>query len=147
MTYIAADGKKKYPYIIHRSSIGCYERTLALLIEKYAGALPLWLMPEQVRVLPISEKMHDFALELEKRIKTAGIRSTCDLRNEKIGFKIRDAQGIKIPYMLVVGEKEMADGSVSVRKRRGGDVGCMKIEDFIEHVLEEDKNKILYEKD
>ncbi|MDR1253464.1 MAG: threonine--tRNA ligase [Oscillospiraceae bacterium] len=147
MTYIAADGKKKYPYIIHRSSIGCYERTLALLIEKYAGALPLWLMPEQVRVLPISEKMHNFAIELEKSIKAAGIRSTCDLRNEKIGFKIRDAQVVKIPYMLVIGEKEMTEGSVSVRKRRGGDVGCMKIEDFIERVLEEDRSKILYEKE
>jgi threonyl-tRNA synthetase len=147
MTYIAADGKKKYPYIIHRSSIGCYERTLALLIEKYAGALPLWLMPEQVRVLPISEKMHNFAIELEKSIKAAGIRSTCDLRNEKIGFKIRDAQVVKIPYMLVIGEKEMTEGSVSVRKRRGGDVGCMKIEDFIKRVLEEDRSRILYEKE
>ena len=106
MEYVDADGKTKNPYIIHRTSIGCYERTLALLIEKYAGALPMWLMPEQVRVLPISEKFLDKALEVDQKLKAQGIRSTADSRNEKIGYKIREAQMEKIPYMLIIGERK-----------------------------------------
>ena len=110
--------KKKNPYIIHRTSIGCYERTLALLIEKYAGALPMWLMPEQVRVLPLSERLQEKSREVEAALAAAGIRVTTDLRNEKIGYKIREAQLEKIPYMLVVGDKEAESGTVSVRSRR-----------------------------
>ncbi len=137
MEYVDADGKKKNPYIIHRTSIGCYERTLALLIEKYAGALPMWLMPEQVRVLPLSERLQEKSREVEAALAAAGIRVTTDLRNEKIGYKIREAQLEKIPYMLVVGDKEAESGTVSVRSRKEGDLGAMKLEDFLSRALKE----------
>lgn len=131
MEYVDADGKKKNPYIIHRTSIGCYERTLALLIEKYAGALPLWLAPEQVRVLPISEKQNDAVAEAVRRLKEAGFRAEADWRNEKIGYKIREAQMDKIPYMLVIGDREAQSGAVSVRSRSGGDLGVMPLDEFV----------------
>ncbi len=131
MEYVDVDGKKKNPYIIHRTSIGCYERTLALLIEKYAGALPLWLMPEQIRVLPISERLHPDAQKMLEKLQSAGFRATCDTRSEKIGYKIREAQLQKIPYMLVIGDKEVESGTVAVRSRKDGDLGTMELDAFI----------------
>ncbi len=131
MTYIDENGEKKTPYIIHRSSIGCYERTLALLLEKYAGALPYWLAPEQVRVLPISEKQHEKAAEIREALSSAGARVHADLRNEKIGYKIREAQMDKIPFMLIVGDKEVEEGTVSVRSRADGDLGAMSLQEFL----------------
>lgn len=135
MEYVDKDGKKKNPYIIHRTSIGCYERTLALLIEKYAGALPMWMMPEQVRILPISERFHDKAQEVTETLKNAGLRASCDMRSEKIGYKIRESQLQKIPYMLIVGEKEAESNTVSVRHRKEGDLGAMSVEEFLSKAL------------
>ena len=123
MTYIDADGLKKRPYIIHRTSIGCYERTLATLIEKYAGAMPIWIAPEQIRILPISERHHEACAKVKEKLAAAGFRVTLDDRSEKVGYKIREAQLEKIPYMLVMGDKEAEDGTVSVRKRGEGDIG------------------------
>jgi threonyl-tRNA synthetase len=130
MEYVDADGTKKRPYIIHRSSIGCYERTLALLLEKYAGALPTWMMPEQVRVLPITDRTADYAQRLAADLRVQGYRVEVDRRNEKIGYKIREAQKEKIPYMLVVGDKEADAGTVSVRHRSDGDLSVMPAQDF-----------------
>lgn len=137
MEYVDTDGQKKYPYVIHRTSIGCYERTLALLIEKYAGALPLWLMPEQIRVLPITDAHVDYANGIVARLRELGFRASCDSRNEKIGYKIREARGERLPYMLVVGDKEVEEGTVAVRSRNSGDLGAEKFEDFLEKALEE----------
>ena len=137
MEYIDADGKKKYPYVIHRTSIGCYERTLALLIEKYAGALPTWIAPIQVKVLPISEHYMEYAKEIEQKLIANGIRVETDTRNEKIGYKIREAQLDKTPYMLIVGEKEQAENAVAVRSRKEGDKGAMKFEEFLAMIQEE----------
>ena len=137
MYYTDADGQKKLPYIIHRTSLGCYERTLAYLIETYAGALPLWMMPEQVRVLPISERLLDKAGEVTAQLKAAGIRAELDTRNEKMGYKIREAQVDKIPYMLVIGDKEAEQNVVSVRHRKDGDLGTMSLDAFIGQVLKE----------
>jgi len=130
MEYVDSDGSKKYPYIIHRTSIGCYERTLALLIEKYAGAFPAWLAPVQVKVLAISEKHHEYASKIENTLRAAGIRVETDMRSEKIGYKIREAQLEKVPYMLVAGDKEAETDTVSVRSRRDGDKGSMGIDEF-----------------
>ena len=130
MEYVDADGATKYPYIIHRTSVGCYERTLALLIEKYAGALPTWMAPEQARILPITDRVSEYTLELRGRLEKMGFRVTEDTRNEKIGKKIRDAQMEKIPYMLVVGDKEAESGQVAVRHRAEGDLGVMEIGEF-----------------
>ena len=141
MEYVDKDGKTKNPYIIHRTSIGCYERTLALLIEKYAGAFPMWLAPEQVRILPISDKFIDKAYEVKQKMLNAGIRVELDDRAEKIGYKIREAQLQKIPYMLIVGEKEVESGTVSVRSRKDGDLGAVKVEEFIDRAVEEIKTK------
>lgn len=135
MEYVDSDGSKKNPYIIHRTSIGCYERTLALLIEKYAGAFPAWLAPVQVKVLPISQNYVDYTTQLVAKLEAAGIRVEHDTRNEKIGYKIREAQMEKVPYMLIAGEKEQEAGSVSVRSRRDGDLGSMPIDDFIGKLL------------
>ncbi len=138
MEYTDADGTKKNPYIIHRTSIGCYERTLALLIEKYAGAFPLWLAPEQVRVMPISERQADAASAVAKQLFDAGIRVETDLRNEKIGYKIREAQMQKVPYMLIIGDKEAESGTVSVRRRgENGDMGSMPVDEFLQKALVE----------
>lgn len=135
MEYVDSDGSKKNPYIIHRTSIGCYERTLALLIEKYAGAFPAWLAPVQVKVLPISQNYVDYTTQLVAKLEAAGIRVEHDTRNEKIGYKIREAQMEKVPYMLIAGEKEQEAGSVSVRSHRDGDLGSMPIDDFIGKLL------------
>ncbi|MBQ6066547.1 MAG: threonine--tRNA ligase [Clostridia bacterium] len=131
MEYTDRDGTKKNPYIIHRTSIGCYERTLALLIEKYAGALPLWIAPTQVILLPIADRHFDACDEAKRKLEAAGIRTEVDYRNEKLGYKLREAQLQKIPYMLVVGDKEAEEGAVSVRKRGVGDQGSVSVEDFI----------------
>ena len=141
MEFVDRDGVKKNPYIIHRTSLGCYERTLALLLEKYAGALPMWLMPEQVRVLPISERLHDQADAIAAQLEEAGLEVSCDHRSEKIGYKIREAQLEKIPYMLVIGDKEVENGVVAVRSRRDGDIGTMPLSDFIQKAVEEVKSK------
>lgn len=137
MIYIDSDGKKKHPMVIHRSSIGCYERTIAMLIEKYAGSLPVWLSPTQVRVLPISEKFNTYAEEVTNALKNEGIRAECDYRYEKIGYKIREGQLEKIPYLLIVGEKEENNREVSVRDRKDGDKGSISIEAFITQIKEE----------
>lgn len=131
MEYTDSNDNRVTPYIIHRTSIGCYERTLALLLEKYAGALPLWIAPEQVRFMPIGDDQLEYAKALADKCTAAGMRVTVDSRNEKIGYKIRAAQLEKIPYMIVIGEKETADGTVSVRSRKKGDLGVMKSEEFI----------------
>ena len=131
MEYTDTDGQKKIPYIIHRTSLGCYERTLAYLIERYAGALPLWMMPEQVRVLPITDRAHDYGRELVSKLRAAGIEAEGDYRSEKLGYKIREAQMQKIPYMLVIGDRDIENGTVSVRTRGGEDLGAMSPEDFI----------------
>ena len=143
MEYVAKDGTKKNPYIIHRTSIGCYERTLALLIEKYAGAFPLWLAPEQMRILPISERHHDACFELKKELGAKGLRVTVDDRAEKTGYKIREAQLEKIPYMLILGDNEIENKSVSVRSRKNGDMGSMKVDEFVAMALEEVETKKL----
>ena len=141
MYYIDQNGDKVRPYIIHRTSIGCYERTLAWLIEKYAGMFPTWLCPEQVRILPVSDKYLDYAGKVEKELKANHILATVDGRSEKIGYKIREARLAKIPYMLIVGEKEEAEGTVSVRSRFLGDEGAKGLSDFIDAVCREIRTK------
>ena len=141
MYYIDQNGDKVRPYIIHRTSMGCYERTLAWLIEKYAGKFPTWLCPEQVRVLPISEKYADYAQKVEKELKRNGILTTVDNRSEKIGYKIRETRLAKVPYMLVVGQKEEEEGLVSVRSRFAGDEGQKTLDAFMEQILKEIRTK------
>ena len=141
MTYIDANGEKKRPYIIHRTSMGCYERTLAWLIEKYEGKFPTWLCPEQVRVLPISEKYEEYAQKVNAALQENGILSTVDSRSEKIGYKIRQARLDKLPYMLVVGQKEEEDGTVSVRSRFAGDEGVKPLDAFINDICREIRTK------
>ncbi len=141
--FIDQNGEKVRPYIIHRTSMGCYERTLAWLIEKYAGKFPTWLCPEQVRILPISEKYIDYANEIEKELKLAGVDCTVDARAEKIGYKIREARLDKLPYMLVVGAQEQEDGTVSVRSRFAGDEGIKTLEEFKNQICEEIASKTI----
>ena len=141
MYYIDQNGDKVRPYIIHRTSLGCYERTLAWLIEKYAGKFPTWLCPEQVRVLPISDKYEAYANEVLKELKANGIDATVDNRSEKIGFKIREARLDKLPYMLVVGQQEEADHTVSVRSRFAGNEGTKALGDFINDICKEIRTK------
>lgn len=141
MYYIDENGDKKRPYIIHRTSMGCYERTLAWLIEKYAGKFPTWLCPEQVRVLPISEKFKDYAEKVLAELKKNGIDATADHRSEKIGYKIREARLDKLPYMLVVGAKEEEAGKVSVRSRFAGDEGQKDLQVFIDDICKEIRTK------
>ena len=141
MYYIDQNGEKVRPYIIHRTSMGCYERTLAWLIEKYAGKFPTWMCAEQVRVLPISDKYEDYAQKVCKTLKKAGIDATVDSRSEKIGFKIREARLDKLPYMLVVGQQEEADNTVSVRSRFAGDEGVKTLDSFIADITEEIRTK------
>ena len=145
MYYIDKDGEKKRPYIIHRTSIGCYERTLAMLIEQYAGQFPTWLCPEQVRILPISEKYHDYAAKVEAELKKNGIRCTVDERAEKIGYKIRETRLDRVPYMFVVGQKEEEEGAVSVRSRFLGDEGSKALEDAIDSICKEIRTKAIRE--
>ena len=130
MYYIDEKGEKALPYIIHRTSMGCYERTLALLIEKYAGALPTWMAPEQVRFLPVTDRAFDYCAELARKLELQGYRVDVDYRNEKIGKKIREATMEKVPYMLVVGDRDMENGTVSPRHRSGEDLGAMSFEEF-----------------
>ena len=137
MEYTDADGQKKTPYIIHRTSLGCYERTLAYLIERYAGALPLWMMPTQVKVLPITDRAHEYAKELSAKLNSLNIHAETDCRSEKLGYKIREAQLQKIPYMLVIGDRDMENGTVSVRTRKGDDLGAMTPDEFIAKCLME----------
>ncbi len=141
MTYIDENGEKQYPFVIHRSSIGCYERTLAMLIEKYAGAFPFWICPVQVKVLSLTDRTADYAKKLADELRAAGLRAEADVRNEKIGYKIREAQLDKIPYMFVVGDKEAEAGTVSVRSRGEGDLGVMDVKDIIARLIEEDRTK------
>ncbi|HIT85428.1 MAG TPA: threonine--tRNA ligase [Candidatus Ornithomonoglobus intestinigallinarum] len=142
MEYTDKDGTKKKPYIIHRTSIGCYERTLALLIEKYAGAFPLWLAPVQLKLLPIADRHLDYMYEIKKKLADAGIiRVEIDDRNEKLGYKLREARLERVPYMLVAGDKDIENGVISVRSRKNGDMGTMTIDEFIKMALEEIETK------
>lgn len=143
MEYTDKDGSKKNPYIIHRTSIGCYERTLALLIEKYAGAFPTWLAPTQVQIIPVSEKHFDYAMEIKNKMINNGIRAEIDLRNEKLGYKIREARMDKVPNMVIVGDKEAESGTVSVRSRRLGEMGSKTLDEFMEFIRVETENKTL----
>lgn len=144
MVYTDQNNEKKTPYIIHRTSIGCYERTLALLIEKYAGAFPLWLAPEQVRILPISDKFIDYAEKVKSELERNGLRVTVDTRNEKIGYKIRQAKQEKLPLMLIVGEKEQESGTISVRHRNKDDIGAMEIPQFLELCKRDIDSKVIW---
>ncbi len=141
MEYTDSDGQKKTPYIIHRTSLGCYERTLAYLIERYAGALPMWMAPEQVRILTITERSDDWAYELKNKLEAEGMRVEVDTRNESIKYKIREAQLEKVPYMLVLGDKEVESKVVAVRDRKGGNLGVMSVEDMIAKFREEIDSK------
>ena len=141
MYYIDENGEKKLPYIIHRTSLGCYERTLAYLIEEYAGALPTWMAPEQVRFLPVTDRAADYCAEQAKKLEDMGFRVEVDYRNEKIGRKIRDAQMEKVPYMVVVGDRDMENGTVSPRHRADGDLGAMSMDEFSELLKQVVDNK------
>lgn len=143
MEYVDRDGQKKNPYIIHRTSIGCYQRTLALIIEKFAGALPMWLAPVQIKVLPIGLDQHPYAEEVTAKLRAKGLRVELDEREEKIGYKIREAQLQKVPYMLVLGAKEAAEGTVAVRDRKNGDAGCVPFEEFLARAVKETEEKYI----
>ena len=143
MYYIDENGDKQRPYIIHRTSMGCYERTLAWLIEKYAGMFPTWLCPEQVRVIPISDKYNDYAAKVETQLKEANIRCSVDGRSEKMGYKIREARLNRVPYMLIVGAKEEEEQKVSVRSRYLGDEGSKDLGEFIEAIKDEIAKKTI----
>ena len=143
MVYTDKDGKQKTPCIIHRTSIGCYERTLALLIEKYAGAFPLWLAPVQVKLLPIADRHLDYLYEVKKQLEDKGFRCEVDDRSEKIGYKIREAQLEKEPYMVVVGDKDIENNTISIRKRKEGDLGAMTVEQFLEKIVPDRDNKVI----
>ena len=141
MNYIDENGDKVHPYIIHRTSIGCYERTIALLIEKFKGAFPVWMAPEQVYVLSLTDRTAEDAKAMADELKRRGIRAVADVRNEKIGFKIRSAQLRKIPYMLILGDKEKEEGVVAVRGRKDGDIGKMTLDEFVARIREEIDSK------
>ena len=143
MEYVDKDGTKKNPYIIHRTSIGCYERTLAYLIEKYAGAFPTWLAPVQVKLLPIADRHLDYLYDVKKALEAKGVRCEIDDRSEKIGFKIRQAQLEKVPYMLLAGDKDIENNTVSLRTRSGGDKGAMSLDEFVDKLLKEVDDKSL----
>ena len=143
MYYIDENGEKKLPYIIHRTSMGCYERTLAYLIEEYAGALPTWMAPEQVRFLPVTDRAGDYCADLARKLSDQGFRVEVDYRNEKIGKKIREATMEKVPYMVVVGDRDMENGTVSVRHRSGEDLGAMSLEEFAAMLKDEVDNKTI----
>lgn len=144
MQYVDADGVKRHPYVIHRSSIGCYERTLALLIEKYAGAFPLWMCPTQVKVLPITDRTLGYAKSVAEKLILNGIRCEVDTRNEKIGYKIREAKMEKLPYVIVVGDKEAEEGTVNVNKRGVEEKQTLSVDEFIAKVVKEDAEKIIF---
>ena len=142
MEYIDVDGQKKNPYIIHRTSLGCFERTLAYMIEHFAGALPLWLSPTQVMIMPIADRQLDFAYDVKKKLEAEGLRVEVDDRSEKIGYKIRSAQLEKIPYMLVIGDKEMEAGTVSLRSRKDGDMGAKPVDEVVAKISLENKERV-----
>ncbi len=144
MVYTDSDGSKKNPYIIHRTSIGCYERTLALLIEKYNGAFPLWLAPEQIRVLPIADRHHEVASEVADRLEKMGFRVKNDARSEKLGYKLREARNQRIPYLLVIGDNEAADGTVSVRRRGSEESRVMTLDEFAASALADVASKVIW---
>ena len=141
LEYVGADGEKHRPVMIHRVAFGSIERFIGIITEHFAGAFPTWLAPVQVRVMPITDRANDYAKSVEEKLTAAGIRAESDLRNEKIGYKIREAQGQKIPYMLIVGDKEAENGTVSVRTRAGGDEGAMALDDFAAKIGEEIKTR------
>ena len=144
MEYTDRDGVKKNPYIIHRTSIGCYERTLALLIEKYAGAFPVWMAPTQVKMLPIADRHLDYTYAVKDKLEAKGIRVEIDDRNEKIGYKIREARLQKVPYMLIIGDNEVENGALSVRQRgENGDLGSMSVDEYIARITEEIDKKVI----
>ncbi len=143
MEYVDRDGTKKHPYIIHRTSIGCYERTLAYLIEKYAGAFPTWLAPVQVKLLPIADRHVDYLYDVKKKLELKGIRCELDDRSEKTGFKIRAAQLEKVPYMIIAGDKDIENNQISVRSRKDGELGAMSLDDFVAKILEEVETKAI----
>ena len=145
MYYVDKDGEKKRPYIIHRSSIGCYERTLAMLIEQFAGQFPTWLCPEQVRILPISDKFHDYGNKILEELRAHGIRASVDERAEKIGYKIREARLERIPYQIIIGQKEEENNAISVRSRYLGDEGSKDLDDFINDICKEVRTKVIRE--
>ena len=140
LSYIDNDGEKKTPILIHRALFGSFERFIGIITEHFAGAFPVWLSPVQVKILPISDAHLDYANSVKEELASKGIRVEVDSRNEKIGYKIREAQVQKTPYMLVVGEKEIEEKAVGVRSRADGDIGQMKVEDFINKIQEEIKN-------
>ncbi len=142
MSYIDEKGDKKRPYIIHRTSIGCYERTMALLVEKYAGAFPLWLSPVQIKVMSLTDRTAEQAKDFAQKLKNLSFRVEEDTRGEKIGYKIREAQLEKVPYMVIIGDKEKANNVIAVRSRKKGDMGTMTKEAFIIMLNEEIENKI-----
>ncbi|MBQ8747822.1 MAG: threonine--tRNA ligase, partial [Clostridia bacterium] len=141
MYYTDSDNTQKLPYIIHRTSLGCYERTLALLTEKYGGAFPLWLAPTQAVVLPLTDSVADYAAEVTKKLQAAGLRVELDDRNETIKYRIREAQLAKTPYMLVIGEREAADGTVSVRARKEEESGVISVDEFLAKAVKEVETK------
>ncbi|HHU33375.1 MAG TPA: threonine--tRNA ligase [Clostridia bacterium] len=143
LTYIGEDGQKHRPVVIHRAILGSIERFIGILIEHYAGAFPVWLAPVQVKILPITDRQHEYAEELKKRLVSGGIRSEVDYRSEKIGYKIREAQLEKIPYMLVIGDKETEEGKVSIRKRAEGDIGSSTVSEFVNKITEEISEKLV----
>lgn len=141
LTYVGADGEKHRPVMIHRVVFGSIERFIAILTEHYAGAFPVWLSPVQVKLLPLIDKHHQYAIDIQKKLEEKGVRVECDMRNEKIGYKIREAQLEKTPYMLVIGDKEMQNGMVAVRSRKEGDLGAMSLNDFISKIIDEIETK------
>jgi threonyl-tRNA synthetase len=142
LSYIGPDGEKHRPVMIHRTAFGSVERFIGILIEHYAGAFPTWLAPVQVKVMNITDNQSGYVNEIKSKLRAAGLRAEVDLRNEKIGYKIREAQMQKIPYMLVIGDKEMNEGLVAVRSRKDGDIGTVKLDEFIAKVKEENENKV-----
>ena len=134
---MGADGEKHCPVMIHRVVFGSIERFIGIITEHFAGAFPVWLSPVQVKILPITDRSAEYSRELQKKLEAAGVRAETDLRNEKIGYKIREAQSQKIPYMLVIGDKEAEAGNVSVRTRSGGDMGAMSVADFLARITGE----------
>jgi len=143
MSYVDENGNKARPYIIHRTSIGCYERTIALLIEKFAGAFPVWLSPTQVKVLSLTDRTAQNAKDVAEKMQRHGIRAEYDIRNEKLGYKIREAQLEKTPYIVIIGDKEAQEGTLSVRRRKTGDLGVMTYDEFIKRIDTEIEDKIL----
>lgn len=144
MYYVDKNDERQRPYILHRSSIGCYERTLAMLIEKYAGAMPLWISAEQIRILAITNRSDDYINDIAAKMRKAGLRVKTDLRNESIGYKIREARLEKLPYVLVVGDKEQEENTVAVRRRGEGEIGTMNIDEFIAMAAKEDDDKVIF---